>query len=105
MVFNIISKEDDADTQISKINQFIKVTNKWMNAIAKELGIDFNVTTYVARHSFATILVTEGNAPLEFVGQSFGHANISTTQNYFSGFDKKKQVEFNKALLDFSSLS
>ena len=54
---------------------------------------------YVARHSFARILAQIG-APLEFASQSLGHANITTTQCYFAGFDLKAQKQFTKALTD-----
>lgn len=40
----------------AKVLQFTKVTNKWMKRMGKELGFKLKLTTYVARHSFATIL-------------------------------------------------
>jgi site-specific recombinase XerD len=52
-----------------------------MEQIGVELGFEFKLTTYVAGHSFAPILV-RGGAPLAFASQSLGHTNVSTTQKY-----------------------
>lgn len=100
-VFKIINKTDSQDQIATKIDQFIKVTNRWMNQIGKKLKIEAPITTYVARHSFATITITNGNAPIEFVSQCLGHASILTTQHYFAGFNPQKQAEYNSALLNF----
>ena len=46
-------------TPIQKTNRVRKVcheVNQELRALGKELGISAEVTTYVARHSFATVL-------------------------------------------------
>ena len=83
-----------------KIQQFIHVTNDWMKQMGQNLGFDLKLTTYVARHSFATILVRSG-APLALASQTLGHSNIATTQKYFAGFEIKAQAEYTKALTAF----
>ncbi len=99
-VFDIINKNDSPKIVKQKVQQFIKVINKWMKKIGEDLGFELVLTTYVARHSFATILVQNG-APLEFASQSLGHTNLTTTQRYFAGFDLNAQKEFTKFLTDF----
>jgi site-specific recombinase XerD len=99
-VFGIISIEDDAFIAKARINQFTKITNKWMKKIAKILEIATPVTTYVARHSFSTILLRNG-ASVEFISESLGHADIKTTQNYLGSFDIETKKERLKALVDF----
>ena len=71
-----------------------------MKRVGHDLGFDLKLTTYVARHSFATILVRSG-APLALASQTLGHSNITTTQKYFAGFELKAQAEFTKALMNF----
>ncbi len=100
LLFDIIHEYDSPEIARKKVQQFTKVTNKWMKRIGEELGFNLKLTTYVARHSFATILV-RGGAPLEFASQTLGHANILTTQKYFAGFDLKMQAEYTKALTAF----
>ncbi len=99
-IFSIISKKDTSLVERKKVQQFTKVINKWLKRIGEELAFDLKLTTYVARHSFATILIQNG-APMEFAGQSLGHSSILTTQKYFSGFDLEAQAKFTSALTDF----
>lgn len=99
-VFKVIEEYDSAERIRKKIQQFIHVTNDWMKRVGDDLGFDLKLTTYVARHSFATILVRSG-APLALASQTLGHSNIITTQKYFAGFELKAQAEFTKALMNF----
>ena len=99
-IFDIIDETDSYELARKKIQQFTKVTNKWMKRMGVELGFEISLTTYVARHSFATILVRSG-APLAFASQSLGHTSILTTQKYFGGFELAAQIEYTKALTNF----
>ncbi len=99
-VFDIISKDDSAYDVKDKVNQFVKVTNDWMKKVGKLLGIEMPITTYVARHSFSTMLLRKG-ASVEFISESLGHSDIKTTQNYLAGFDLEAKKEMMKSLIDF----
>jgi integrase/recombinase XerD len=100
LVFNVIEEYDDAERTRKKIQQFIHLTNNRMKKLGEDLGFDLKLTIYVARHSFATILVRSG-APLALASQTLEHSNILTTQKYFAGFDLKDQAEYTKALTAF----
>jgi len=80
------------------VSQIIKMTNQHIRAIAEKLGIETDVSTYAARHSFATILL-QSEAPIAFISQSLGHQNISTTQSYLGSFDDEKTKKYLAALL------
>lgn len=79
-------------------SQVIKTVNKYMTAISNELQIPFDVKTYAARHSFATILL-RSEAPLAFISQKLGHSSILTTQNYLGSFEDDKVKKYLSALL------
>ena len=59
-VFDIIAENDTVDSGRKKIQQFTKVTNKWMKKVGEELGFEIKLTSYVARHSFATNISKSG---------------------------------------------
>jgi integrase len=69
--------------------QLTKIINKYMKRIAKKLEIDCEITTYYARHSFATILKNAG-VSTEFISEALGHSDVKVTANYLDGFEKEQ---------------
>ena len=53
----------------------VRLINDHMKLIAAELGIKTNITTYDAKHSFATVLKLSG-ASTEFISEALGHSNL-----------------------------
>lgn len=100
-IFDILSAEDDLETQNKKIKQATKNTNKYLKRIAQRIGINSNLTTYVARHSYATVLKRSG-APIEFISESLGHKDLKTTENYLDSFEDETREKYQRKLLDFS---
>lgn len=62
--------------------------NEYLKLIQELAGITKNLTTHLARHSFATVLLTYG-VPLESVSKMLGHTKLSTTQVYAKVLDNK----------------
>lgn len=80
-----------------KNDRVIKVrkrVNKELRMIGEELNISLKLTTYVARHSFATILKNSG-VNVALISEALGHSELSTTQIYLDGFEN---IHFNEAL-------
>ncbi len=96
-VFPFLTPGMDADRRKREVQQVTKVTNKWMNRIGERLGIDADINTYSARHSYATTLL-KSNAPLAFISKSLGHTNIKTTESYLGSFDDEEAKAFLNAL-------
>ena len=101
-IFPILSKGQSPESERSAIQQAIKTVNKYMKGIAKDLEIVKKSTTYVARHSFATILQRSG-ASESFISEALGHSNMQTTQNYLAGFEDDAKIETVKALTAFKN--
>ncbi len=101
-IFPVLTKGLSAVRERQLIQQLTGVINDHMKIIAKELGIESNLTTYVARHSFSTILQRSG-ASTEFISEALGHSNVKTTQNYLAGFEDESKKETVKALTAFKN--
>lgn len=79
-------------TPQQKANRIHKVCaqiNRALKELAQELEISGNLTTYVARHSFATVLKRSG-VDIALISELMGHSDLSTTQIYLDSFDEKQ---------------
>jgi integrase len=83
----------------SRVHDFFSKVNKGMKAIAASLNITDKVTTYVARHSYATVLKHNGIS-VDYISESMGHSNIRTTERYLASFDLETRRECSRILLD-----
>lgn len=74
-----------------------------MRQIADQLDIKRAVGTYVARHSFVTVLLQSG-ANLSYIKEKVGHASTRTTEIYAGSLENAETQEFIKALLPVKSI-
>lgn len=63
--------------------------NAYLKEIADLCGIGKNLTTHMARHTFATTVTLENDVPIETVSKMLGHKSIRTTQIYARVTQKK----------------
>ena len=102
-LFPILEGVLTPERQHKLVQQATQVINSHMKTIAKALNLTNEVTTYAARHSFATVLLRSG-AGTEFISEALGHSNVRTTQNYLAGFEDDSKREIVKALTAFHKL-
>lgn len=70
----------------NRIHKMLGKINKNLKLIAAQLNVDANMTTYVARHSFASVLKKSG-VSIALISEALGHSDLSTTQVYLDSFD------------------
>jgi len=76
-----------------------KIINKYLTRIAKDLEIDQKITTYTARHSWATIAKRAGFS-IELIAEGLGHEyGNRTTAVYLDNFDQSVIDEANGAVI------
>ena len=86
-VFPILLKENMTPSQIeNRKSKTLKKYNKDLKEIAKVCGISKNISSYVARHSFANCLKQKGVAT-DIISESMGHQNLAITQAYLKELD------------------
>ena len=95
-IFPILNKSLTPAQERSTIKNFTKLVNVKMGKVCNDLGIE-KVTTYTARHSFATVLKRSG-VSISFISDQLGHTDVKTTENYLASFEDDERRK-NSALL------
>jgi site-specific recombinase XerD len=89
----ILKKYENDYRSISNGTLFPLLSNQKMNSYLKEIAdlcvIDKNLTSHIARHTFATTLTLSNNVPIETVSKMLGHTKIGTTQIYAKVIEQK----------------
>ncbi len=102
LIFPIITDGDSDEVKYTKIKNFTKFINQHIKKLAKTLDITTEISTYWARHSFATTVIKQGKG-MEFAMEALNHSNLKTTKAYFGGFEDKDRKEFAEELLNFNN--
>lgn len=77
------------DTQADERKQYqaaLRRVNNALKEIARRAGITANLTTYVSRHSWATI-AKQKKVPISVIADALGHDSETTTQVYLASID------------------
>lgn len=82
----------------NRVHKIIGKTNKDLKEIGKTLKLPITLTTYVARHSFATVLKRSG-VKTSVISESLGHSSERVTQFYLDSFENDKLKESMQYLL------
>lgn len=89
-IFPVLEENTTPLREQRLIQQFTKMVNTYLKEIVKDLKINKPVTTYYARHSFATVLKKSGTNPL-FISEALGHSSLKTTENYLASFEDEQR--------------
>lgn len=101
-IFPILKGNEDAVTAKKKTQYLTRAINKRMAMIGDKLEIG-NISTYTARHSFATVLKRSG-ANIAYISESLGHNNLQTTEYYLASFEKEERQKNAALLTNFNQL-
>jgi len=92
-IFPIFSAYHKSEVQkANRLHKVLAKVNKALKQIGKELGLPIKLTTYVARHSFATVLKRAG-VSTSLISESLGHSSEKITQTYLDSFEKSQMNE------------
>ncbi|WP_299528996.1 site-specific integrase [Ulvibacterium sp.] len=98
-VFPILDGSEDPGGQQRKIKAFTRFINQHITKLAQSLGIGTRISTYTARHTFATNARNKG-ASTEFIKDALDHSNIKTTEAYLASFDDEVKREFSRNIME-----
>lgn len=89
-LFPILSSKRKTEQQrLNRLHKVITKVNKALKSIGEELHIPIKLTTYVARHSYATVLKRAG-VSTSIISESLGHSSEKVTQIYLDGFENSQ---------------
>lgn len=98
-IFPILDNRERTPRQIrNRIYDVLANVNGHLADIGKELGIELKISSYVARHSYATVLKRAG-VSTSVICESLGHSSERVTQIYLDSFDNEQVDEAMKNLL------
>ena len=73
--------------------------NRNLGSLGKELGLAHPLTTYVARHTWATLVEACGTATA-IISQSLGHSSERVTRTYMKGLPSHVIDDVNDEMLN-----
>ena len=98
-IFPILDNRERTPRQIrNRIYDVLANVNGHLEDIGKELGVELKISSYVARHSYATVLKRAG-VSTSVISESLGHSSERVTQIYLDSFDNDQVDEAMKNLL------
>lgn len=98
-IFPILNGKETALEQKHKTQYLTRAINKRMKTIAENLGIN-HISTYTARHTFATVLKRSG-ANIAYISEALGHQDLKTTENYLASFEREEREKAAELLTKF----
>ncbi|WP_418677719.1 tyrosine-type recombinase/integrase, partial [Alistipes indistinctus] len=78
-----------AQQQYGRVQRTNKRINRYLKLIGEHLHLPITLTTYVARHTFATVLRRSG-VNIAIISDSLGHSDLPTTQIYLDSFENSQ---------------
>lgn len=99
-IFPYIDGTESAEKRKKLTKDLTKRINKRMNIIGAAVGIG-GISTYTARHSYATVLKRSG-ANIAYISESLGHNDLKTTESYLASFEKEERLKNASLLTNFN---
>ncbi len=90
-IFPFLKGEETPTDERRIIKNITHLINDKMKKIGEALGIG-NISTYTARHSYASVLKRSG-ANIAFISESLGHNDLKTTENYLASFEQEERAK------------
>ncbi|WP_291587632.1 site-specific integrase [Bacteroides sp.] len=94
----LIKRPGDKDEH-RQYESALRLYNKRLKLLAKELGIKENLTSYVVRHSWATIAYDHGIS-VAYISESLGHNSEEVTYHYLESFTIDALTNVNNFIID-----
>lgn len=83
----------------NRIHRITREVNRGLKQIAVLVGLDVPLTTYVARHTYATVLKQSNKVSVAVISEALGHESEAVTRTYLKSFENEVIDRANENLL------
>ena len=94
-----VIKSDEPELQNKEAHYALIRYNKLLKRLGERVGIKEKLTSYVSRHSFAS-MANDKAIPLTAISEMLGHQSVKTTQVYLASLGSKRIDEFNDQIIN-----
>jgi integrase/recombinase XerD len=98
LIFDLITNDKDKESQLVEQKSSVALINKYLKRIGEKLELPIKLTTYVARHSYATISMRNA-VPIQHISESLGHSSLKVTSSYLGSFEEDVKRDWSNKLL------
>ena len=87
-VFDLVKDDlnlDDADALYKARNNATKCINQSLVVVGEQIGLPFNLSMHVARHTFAVMALNKGLS-MSVVSRLLGHGSTDITEKVYAHF-------------------
>lgn len=99
-LFPILRSEEGSEAAYKEYQSALRSFNYRLSVLKKKLGISSGLSSYSARHTWATLAYYCEVHP-GIICEAMGHSSISVTETYLKPFHDKKIDEANQTVISF----
>lgn len=97
-ILHIVPKDESLKKQYASARDEMRRYNKALKELAILAGIEEAITSYTARHTFASTAKFKG-VPVAAISDALGHSDVKTTQIYLDQFDNNIMDAYNEFII------
>lgn len=99
-LFPILRSKDGSEAAYREYQSALRSFNNQLSALRSNLGMGSHLSTYSARHTWATMAYYCEIHP-GVISEAMGHSSINVTETYLKPFHDKKIDEANQKVISF----
>ena len=92
-LFEYLTGNENQEEVRRKTQKLTRYVNQHIQSLAPKIGINPNISTNYARHTFATNIISNGGG-IEMAKELLNHSSTKVTEGYFSGFADEVKRSF-----------
>ena len=99
-LFSLLKSDEGTETAYREYQSALRRFNRQLMALGEILRTDEGLSSYTARHTWATMAYHCEIHP-GIISEAMGHSSITVTETYLKPFHNKKIDEANRQVVDF----